>query len=127
MPTGGGGTGTNALGAGTGVTQTQSINQASNIVGQGNNTNFDTMSGTNSRLQIQNGKIVSATGIFANWKLGDALPGLGGTGGTGGTGGIASNPTLQALLHQQPTVPRITSNNYDSMGIPEVNEVDSFI
>jgi hypothetical protein len=38
------------------------------------------MSGTNSRLRIQNGQVIEATGIFAGYN-GGPLPGLGGGGG----------------------------------------------
>ena len=69
-----------------------------------------TGSGQNLYYQSQNGKVntnMSADQI-AKWGLGGLLGGLGGgTGGGGnggGLGGLAGNPTLQALLHQAPTV-----------------------
>ncbi|HTH21845.1 MAG TPA: hypothetical protein VL854_06475, partial [Nitrososphaeraceae archaeon] len=122
LPVGGTNTGT-----GTGVTQTQSITQNSSIIGQGNNSNIDYQSGQNSRLRIQNGVVVEATGIYSGYKVGDPLPGMGGGTGTGGTGtgntsGIPAS--LAALMQQAPIIPRITSNIYDAMGIPMGNEAD---
>ncbi|MDR4491398.1 MAG: hypothetical protein R2685_10940 [Candidatus Nitrosocosmicus sp.] len=68
-----------------GAQQSQVVSQNS-IVGQGNNSNIDYMSGTNSRLRIQNGQVIEATGIYAGY--GNNGTGTGGGIGTGGSAKI---------------------------------------
>lgn len=94
VSTGGGGNSVSSGGGGN-VQQSQVISQNS-IVNQGNNSNIDLMSGTNSRLRIQNGVVIEATGIYAGYN-GGALPG--GAGGLGGIlgGGAGSGSILESL------------------------------
>jgi hypothetical protein len=112
-----GAVGAQTLGTGTGVQQSQVINQSSSINGQGNNSNFDTMVGTNSRLQIQNGKVVTATGIFAGQGAGTG--GTGGTGGTNVTNGQIRDTIFKSMSLTGALAPWINPN------IPTSNQPDS--
>ena len=91
LPAYNGGTGT---GTGTGTTTTTgTTNQTSTVNGQNNNTNYDTMVGTNNRLRIQNGQVVEATGIFAGYGTGT------GTGSGTGTGtGTTTTPIPEGQI-----------------------------
>ena len=109
------------------------FNNISSLTGTGTGTQTATQSGTGKSwyYQSQNGKINTnmTPDMLAKW----GLPGLGLGGGGGGGSGTITDPTnplfgkdagLRALMSKMIEIPKITSNNYDSMGIPMGNEQD---